>query len=207
MKNCFFKPLRAEFSARNIPVFNGIEIHIPQVTSFAADTNWVRIDGASKVVAESQSLATNPSDLTTKYKELDNYVGNFWVTEETYILAFEKDDITALKLGLFTEFDMKYLEDTTHLTALVSNKSGSILRGSLNVLNGNSGLTELLVPYHSELNGNLNDLLDSMFAAGRTDGSIIVSAPSTNVMYNGVVFPNVASKTFDFTVSGWSERQ
>lgn len=98
--------------------------------------------------------------------------------------------------------DISAFAGNTAMTELVSENSGMV--GDIASLAGNKSLTMFGMP-KSNVYGNANDLLDGMYAAGRTSGSCTLSFYGTGpeVYLNG---SKVAIKVIDFSANGWTVR-
>lgn len=56
------------------------------------------------------------------------------------------------------------------------------------------------------IRGNLNTMLDALFANGKVSGSLYVYAQNVSVTYNDSAITGTFSKHFDFSSNGWTER-
>ena len=102
--------------------------------------------------------------------------------------------------------DVKHFGSDTKLTTLsvVASTSNDKLVGDIIALSNLTLLTSISMPKNTALSGNLNDLLDALYANGKR-GALSVNFKNCAVSYTGTKSVSTTVIDFTFNNNGWSE--
>lgn len=123
----------------------------------------------------------------------------FNVVNSNFEDSFENGNFDKTKLRMLGGVKINNLSNLSEFISM-SQINSFDAAGSITSLSGMTNLSYLTLA--GNVNGSLEDFLDGMVAAGRTSGTLVVSAVNTNVTYNGTGL--VGAKTATFSGSGWT---
>lgn len=142
--------------------------------------------------------------------EIDmSFVKNF-NTLATNTTPNVKGHLTSLTCDTMTRVSLGWqnvigeLKDLQHMASTLAtvDLTRCDITGAVTDIGSCVAITSLNLSNLPNITGDVKDMLDAMYSAGRTSGTISVNGTTSGIKYNGSAF---TSKSFTFSAGGWSE--